>query len=256
MTVETVLSISDLHIPYQDDRAIDLVHLVIEMLKPDRLIFNGDVVDCYPLSGFNKNPETLRKGGFQQELNAWNTIAGSLVRTARVQVPKVKLHYLIGNHEERLSSFLWRYPALFGLETLTIERLLGLAELGIEYNKDELMLANDELAIRHGSVVGKDSGLSAKGELENDRYHISTMTAHCHRLGHIFVKTPYGVVEGVEQGCLCKLDPEYIKKPNWQLGIGLAHINNDDNWFSLEAIPFYSKWNKLYTIIHGEYLSV
>ena len=78
--------------------------------------------------------------------------------------------------------------------------------------------------------------MSARAELENERYARSTLTGHTHRGGSHFAATRDGVVQGHESFCLCRLDPEWVQHPDWQQGIVLATITPES--LTVESIPF------------------
>jgi len=68
------------------------------------------------------------------------------------------------------------------------------------------------------------------------------------------VTTRDGIIQAQESFCLCKLDPEYMRNPNWQQGIVLVEVIN--GIATIEAIPFNKKKNKLVARWRGEeYLS-
>ena len=64
---ETVLWVSDHHIPYQDNKVINGTIELAKDLQPDKIIFGGDIVDFYQVSSFDKNPE--RAFTFQKDLD-------------------------------------------------------------------------------------------------------------------------------------------------------------------------------------------
>jgi hypothetical protein len=225
---------TDEHRPFQDDRAVHVALKIVSDFNPDVLILGSDGMDFYNISKFNKNPERV-KTGLQDEIDQWQ--AG--VRDWSSAAPSARKLYLIGNHEERWRTWLWYHPEIHDLNALKYENLLELAKLGIEW--DPRPSGNLEhtffnrLVIRHGRFVRKWSGMSAKAELEADRYSISSISGHTHRGGSHYATTRNGMVQAHEAFCLCRLDPEYILHPDWQQGIVLAEV--DVGNLSVETIP-------------------
>ena len=243
---------TDEHYPYQDEHAILVAQKILSDFKPDVRITGSDGLDFYTISHFDKNPERILKGGLQREIDLWK--AGQ--RAWRDAAPTAAAFYLIGNHEDRLRRYLWRHPELYDLEVLKLPNILGMAELGIYWEKDkgedanlELVL-NNRLVIKHGSLTRKWSAYSARAELEAELFAISTMTAHTHRGGSHFATTRRGVVQAYECFCLCDLNPEYVKHPNWQQGIVLAEVNATS--LSIEPIPFFRHQGKVKAIWRGK----
>jgi len=58
--MQTWVVMNDLQIPFHDKQVLELVLSFVERLKPHGVVLNGDVVDCYQLSDFTKNP--MEKG--------------------------------------------------------------------------------------------------------------------------------------------------------------------------------------------------
>jgi hypothetical protein len=226
---------TDEHFPYQDEKARQLALKIVQDFKPHVLISGSDGLDFYSLSDFDKNPD--RTNGLQEEIDQWQ--AGQ--REWRDVAPESKSFFLIGNHEDRLRKFLWRHPEIADLESLKLPQLLGLEKLGIvwEYAKGEnanreLCLFN--LVIKHGKFIRRGSGMSARAELENEKFARSTLTGHTHRGGSHYAATRDGAVQAHECYCLCRLDPEYVQHPDWQQGIVLAEVTSQS--LSVESILF------------------
>jgi predicted phosphodiesterase len=235
MTTQRVAVISDLHIPYHHPGAVDLLIAVIQAWRPERIIYNGDLLDFYSVSSHDKNPDRLRNGGLQTEIDTWVNFAQRVAQAA----PSGCLYdFVPGNHEDRLRRWMWKNEGLHGLRALELPTLLGLPELGITYNAHEVLLAGGSLAVKHGHFVRKFSGQSAKAELEGEHYALSTITGHTHRLGNIYVRVRDQIVGAWENGCLCELHPEYVRNPDWHLGITQAWVEVEGNGFTARSLPF------------------
>lgn len=227
------LNIGDMHIPYHDPYALELFMRVVQVVRPTAINLIGDLCDFYEVSKFDKDPEEFKRRGLQPALDQWFEIASELVRVAGAGCA---VSLLPGNHEARMYKYLCRHAELADLRALQIPNLLRLDELGITWYEDEISVANGNLVLKHGDIVRKESGDSAKGELAKERYAVSTLTGHTHRLGTTYVTTRNGVVMGQENGCLCDLHPQYMKRPNWQLGFTLTlHWGKD--LFHIADVP-------------------
>lgn len=242
------LVLSDWHVPFHDRWGMDLTLKVISIVKPTRIVIAGDALDFWGLSVFDKNPERAKDGGLQVELDIFDKV----VRTIIAAVPTgCKMDYLPGNHEDRLRRFIWKNPALYGLRALSLNNLLNLDALGIEYHEDECELLSGQLVVKHGRYVSAHSAASSKRELENEKHAISTITGHVHRLGAFYARTRRGQVAGWENGCLCSLEPEYIKRPNWQHGFTLVTHGGGDA-FCAQQIILLGEKKKMKTFVFGE----
>jgi len=215
-----VLSFGDAHGEYVDDKAYNLMLRYAKKWKPDEIIINGDMVDFYALSKFDKNPE--RRTTTQQEIY----MAQELLGKVRSAAPTAKIVYLKGNHEDRLQKFLWRNPELHGMDALDLKELLGLKELGIKYVDattdywkatsghykigDLLVMHGDNRL--NGASTSRYAGYSAKNTM-NTLQH-SVLLGHTHRAAIVYQTNPSGIMVGIEGGCLC----QKTGTANWQQG--------------------------------------
>ena len=246
------LNLSDLHIPYCDPFAWRLVLNIVEVVKPTKINVLGDALDFYQLSTFDKDPKQLENGRLQEDFDQWFRMARELQRAAPATC---EYTFLPGNHEDRLRRYLNRNPELYGLRALELPSLMRLDELGFSYFEDEVEIVRGLLVGKHGDVVRKDSAFSAKGELEKEKYAISTITGHTHRLGTHYARTRNRVVKAMENGCLCDLNPTYMKNPNWQQGCTMVtHFGGE--MFHIEDLPFLNSGERVKAVVHGQVVTL
>ena len=84
--------LSDIHIPYHD---LDSLHIALEEFKKveiDTLVLNGDIIDCYQLSRWEKDPN---KRNHAYEMELLTIFFDDLTK----MFPKVELVYKLGNHD-------------------------------------------------------------------------------------------------------------------------------------------------------------
>jgi hypothetical protein len=237
---------TDEHHPFQDDEAIELALRIVEDFQPDEIIVGSDGIDFYSISKFSKDPERLKGFTLQAEINSWKATQRKWISAA----PYARRRYLTGNHEDRLEKYIWDHPELHGLEALRLPALLGFDDLGLTGVEPEITYG-DLLVVKHGTVVRRHSAYTAKGELENEMYAISTLTGHTHRGGAHLATSRHGLVQAVEAFCLCDTSPAYIKgAPNWQQGIVLATVS--DFGVHFEPVPFFNYLGKTRAIWRGK----
>lgn len=207
-----IFALSDIHIPFQDNDTLKCVFDCVVNTQPQYIILLGDILDCYSISRFCKRPDRMRN--LQDEIN----IFYKMMRSLKKELPNTEIHYVLGNHENRLEKLVLDNPGLFGLKALQPEQLFRLDELGIFYHKTKVKLNN--FIYYHGDVVRKDAGYSAKAEYLDHKMQ-DGISGHTHRLGGYY--TTYEQEPGgwFENGCLCKIEPDYLNDPdkaNWQHG--------------------------------------
>ena len=232
---------TDEHFPFQDDQAREVAMMIVQDFSPDLLVVGSDGLDFYDISTFDKDPKRV-KVDIQKEIDLWK----GGIREWSDAAPGARKRYIPGNHEDRLRRYLWRHPEIAALEALRLDKLLDFAALGIEWDEQEYDNAEivlfDRLSVRHGKYIRAAAGMTARAELEADRFSISCMTGHTHRGGTVHATTRDGLVMAQECFCLCRMDPAYLARPNWQQGIVLAEV--DENQLSIEAVPIniFQRW--------------
>lgn len=209
---------SDIHAPFHDKNAIALAAKVAKWWQPQVAIYNGDDLDFYQLSRFDKNP--ARTWRTQDEIDIWHIECVAPINAALGKCRKIKVP---GNHEDRLRRKLWANPDLFGLRSLELPELLQLTQYGIEYAELRVRLGN-VLEVSHGTRVAKWAGYTARSEQELRRYSIDTITGHVHRAGRFATRVGDRYSAGYEAPCLASLDPEYMVDPDWAQGVTLFQI--------------------------------
>lgn len=224
--------VSDIHAPYHDYSAILVTAAVAHWWKPDVFVYNGDDVDFYGLSRFDKNPARLFS--IQDEIDAWHTDAvAPLHHALPAKCRRIKT---LGNHEDRLIRVLWSNPGLYGIRSLEWRSLLELDKYGIELATRSVFFEN-ALEVSHGERVSKWAGYSARLESERRRYHISTITGHVHRQGRWATNVMGRSIIAQEGGCLCDLNPEYMAAPDWTQGFTLFEVYNGN--VRIDAVEIY-----------------
>lgn len=213
--------INDVHVPYHDSIAMKLACKVLTWWQPDILVYNGDLMDFYNLSRYDRNPGRIYR--IQDEIDIFHTDIVAPVNQAVGR--KCRKIFVPGNHEARLQKHLWQHPELYGIRDLTLPNLLKLSNYNIEY-ADYSVQFGDVLEVSHGTRVNKWAGMSAKAEQELRRYSMSTITGHVHRSGTFKTKVGNEWRTGQESPCLCTLKPEYMRNPDWQQGITLFTVTD------------------------------
>ena len=238
MKVEKWVIFNDSHHPYQDPICVQLLLEFIRREKPYGIAILGDVVDCYQMSSFLRDPSRITN--MRAELRQ----AEDFLRQVRSASLNAQIWYLEGNHEKRIQKYIWKQaPELAGFDELDIENLLCFNDLGIKYFRQpkEYTNARDvphlgDLYLYHGSVIRKHAGYSARAMYE--KHGVSLMCGHTHRDGKYTVRTERGHFAAWENYCLCKLNPSWLDFANWTQGFSVVTVV--DNRPFVEQIPIIS----------------
>jgi len=242
--------LSDFQIPFEDVAAIEQALEVVASVRPDTVILNGDIVDCYAESVFMKDWKLA-----VESIPQAHTRARRLMECFEEVPNKI---WMGGNHEERWKKELWREIAkgdkggtvALNLAAMSqegkdgidlrdpvgsFERLYDMAAHGFRYlpYHSRLNLAEGNLLVTHGEYVRKDAGAAARATFE--AYGKSVIVGHTHRMGSYFKTQRHIQHGGWEGGCLCNLEPEWVTSPNWQQGLVVVEINGPE--FHVVPVP-------------------
>lgn len=161
--------LSDIHFPYHDNKAIKAALQFMKNHPVDTIILNGDILDFYDVSSFDKDPDRINS--LQKEIDLATKFFGQL----RKIKPGARIVFVKGNHSSRLERYLKKHPELYSLEALKLPNLLKLNDYNIEYKDRGFKLGS--LKIIHGDMVRKFSAYTARGELE--KHDCSGISSHC-----------------------------------------------------------------------------
>jgi predicted phosphodiesterase len=219
---------NDIHLPFADAAALELALQFTESLNPNVVVLNGDICDFYSLSAYDKNP--LTKASLKDEIAQVRALLKRLE-------PMPKKHFLQGNHEFRLTRYLWRQAReLAELSELSFPQLVGLADFGFTHREYGDVLNLGKLQVVHGSIARKKAGESVRAHME--QMGGSVLIGHTHRGAQIFRCDYQGYHTGVENFCLCRLDPEYVVgKPDWAHGLSVVSFSPKTGLFHVELVP-------------------
>ncbi len=224
MSVKTWLVINDLQIPFHDRVAVGNVLGFASDLKPYGVIMNGDIVDAYDLSDFEKNP--LSENGLLQEIQ----IAGRLMD--RLSQCTTKRMWIGGNHEDRWRRYLWKNaPELARVDGMSFKSAFHLKDYGFEWREYGDLFTLGKIHFTHGNYISN----AAKRTLL--KYGESVMIGHTHKMVAHYNRTLKGMHAGYENGCLCLLTPEYDAFPDWHQGFAVVHVDDQNGFYNVQQIP-------------------
>jgi hypothetical protein len=220
-----VLVLSDIHIPYQDNKALELaINYGLEQ-KVNAIYLNGDTIDMYQGSRFIKDRRLRDLAG---ELELTREFLKLLKDTFDCPI-----YFKIGNHCERWENYLrLKAPELLGIDDFKLEQILKLREYGANLIGGKQIAMLGKLPIMHGHEwfggfappVNPARGLYLKAKE-------SCLIGHHHRTSEHTEKSLAGKVTTTwSTGCLCGLEPEYMPYNNWNHGFAHVKVNKDGSY--------------------------
>jgi predicted phosphodiesterase len=215
-----LLILSDIHIPYHSIDALTCVFDYAKKEKPDTVVLNGDTIDFFRLSKFNKNPKSR---SFAEELNTFKEFFAILKKTF-----KAKIIFKIGNHEERYNHFLWmKANELEGVKEFKLEEIIKARAEGIDVVGDKRIMKAGDLNVIHGHEFGQNifspvniaRGLFLKGKTSAIQGHNHQSSEHTESDMNGKITTTWSA------GCLCELHPAYLPINKWNHGFAMVDVD-------------------------------
>lgn len=212
------LILSDLHIPYHDNQAIELALQYGVDKGANCILINGDMIDFYPISRFEKDP---RQRSIKQEFDA----VRQFLKYLRSKFPLARIVFKLGNHDERWEKWLIvKAPELLDMEEFQLEVILGFAELGIEIVKNKRPITIGKLIVLHGHEVFGTGGVNPARAIFTKTLE-SVLVGHYHRTSQHSEPSMSGhTFSAVSQGCLCGLNPAFMPINKWNLGFSFCEL--------------------------------
>ena len=213
-----ILLLSDIHIPYHNIQALTLALKYGLENDVNTILLNGDIIDFYAISRFEKDP---RKRNFGHEV----LMTRQFLSTLRKLFPSAAIYYKCGNHDVRYDHYIMRHaPDLLGMNEFSFESLMKLDELNIMFIPDKQIMHAGKLTILHGHELGASifspvniaRGLFLKAK-------DSALCGHHHQASEHTEPNINGKITTCwSVACLCELHPDYM--PINKHHHGFAHI--------------------------------
>jgi hypothetical protein len=230
-----VLTISDTHSTFLDPFTWYVFLCACRDLKPDIVVFNGDILEGSEITSYPKIP------GWTIPLQLEFDFARSMFeQTRKVVGPDTEIVWTAGNHGlDRWARYLTQVaPALANLRTLRFDKLAGLDDLritlaqggtiaspaGAEADAPGLLLYGF-FRVHHGTILGQTPAL---GELKAAGR--SGTSGHVHRASLAFgTNESNGTIcwMTTPMGCGERAGRAYMKgiAKNWQKGFGVSWLH-------------------------------
>ena len=229
LNASCVLTLSDLHFPFHDLRAIETAvkwgtDYSVKHKKIDAVLINGDGLDMYQLSPFVRDP---RLRDVATEVEDFKDFLGMLKDEFNVPI-----YFKFGNHEERFETYIYTHAKEFaGLKQFTLDALLDLEKYNCTVIRDKRVIKVGHLNIIHGhEFKGGIIGPVNPARTFFLRAKATTIGGHHHTTSEHSGRAIDGkLITCWSTGCLCHLKPKYMPMNEWNHGLSL--IRNDEDMF-------------------------
>ena len=215
--------IPDVHVPYEDKRAIDNLLDMIARERPARVVQVGDLLDMKAPARWSKGRAEEYCYSVRDECTAGEKFWIKLRQAAGT----AELGWVSGNHEDRLRSYVHTYAPALATIVPSVAELMNLEKHGVRHYRQPYAIEPGVSCI-HGKLLASVAGSSARKEML--RHGTSIVQGHTHRLGVIY-ETSDRTRFALEAGWLgdIRRAGTYLDFPgvaNWQTGFGFLGVDN------------------------------
>ena len=213
---------TDVHLPYHNMIALTEAIRYLKAEKVDAVLLNGDIIDCFQLSRFMKDP---KKRDFKYELDCLKLFFDILNKELNC-----KIFFKIGNHEVRYQHFLLQKAhELIGIEDFEFSNLIKSRERGIDIiDSNRFMKLNDLNGIHGHEYIGGVSapvniarGLYLRGKVSAFQGHNHSSSEHTESNMDGKITTTWSI------GCLSELHPAYMPLNKWNHGVAMVELDSN-----------------------------
>jgi len=221
---QRVLILSDLHFPFHNYQAVKQALELGKENKVNTIILNGDTIDFHAISRFVKNP---KERNLQREIEETKLFLYSL----RKQFPKAEIIFKEGNHEARLTTYLWTRAEEFSdLPELSLQSLLHFKPNGIRFSEKNEVLRLGKLSVIHGHEAGGICTVYPARSLFLTA-NTDAIAGHCHRQSSFVKRTIKGeIIKTYTTGCLCELKADFSTHNDWMNGCALVTVEGNGDF--------------------------
>jgi len=219
----------------------------LKALDPVEIVMLGDHVDCSGLAFCTHKRSSVadQEYSYKRDIAEANSFLDEIQKMA----PAADIHYLEGNHENRLerwaaNTFDCRDDSEYILSRMSPSALLNLKQRGIRFyqmNKTYMGISSPgamklgKCFFTHGISCNKFATAT-----HVERFGANVVHGHTHRAQTHMVRTvTAGEIGGWCPGTLSQLQPTYLHSSpsNWTHGYGLQFINRASGTFLHLNVP-------------------
>ena len=220
-----VLVLSDIHVPFHDETALDTAVKWGQKEGCNRLLLNGDIADGHAISRWQTDP---RERNFGEEIN--KTV--EMLRYLRGQFPGSTIVWKMGNHEERYNIYMQqKAPEFLGVNAFEWENIYDTKKLDIHVVKECRPVHVGKLPVLHGHEFGGGGNAASPARNLWNKTKESSMSGHVHRRSEHSEKTLSEHEHTTyTTACLCQLRYRYRPINNSTHGFAMVEIDKEGAW--------------------------
>ena len=247
--------IGDTHFGIECWNTLNIFLQIVEEIKPEKIILNGDTLDMFSISKYSKDPRhsiaiDKEVSGFHKFLKLLHDVT----EPYQTEILETNGNHSGNGQEGRWWRFLSENLGSIAASDLIAEKLSyknvfypneswSRIKLVDSINQESMVELPNEMFVFHGDIVRKNGGYSARATFE--KRYASTITNHTHRIGSSCQRIPSigtrkeRIITNFENGCACDLNPSYVSGANWQNGFSI--VNYSEGITGVETVIMHNK---------------
>lgn len=210
----------DIHVPFHDVKATNLLIKVCKTLQPEHFICLGDALDFYQLSRFDKDP--MRKTSAFDDVDDFKKLFAKLNAALGDRCQKV---FMEGNHEMRFQKWIWQNGGDLGKLIPSLREAAMLEALGWEYYSYGKIYRLGDILYMHGDRCGMNVSMNMLR-----KYGASVVHGHDHGAGIRWFANAKDRMFSMNCGHLSDMNQQeylYGGVADWTQGFGIVEYSND-----------------------------
>lgn len=244
--MKTIFIWPDTHAPDHDKRAVALAIEALRASGAAELLIIGDFIDALAPARWSRGLAAEFEATLPGELKAGKQILADIRG-----VFSGPISFILGNHEDRLDTYVQRYaPALAGVVP-PISELLEFERFRVDLLPQPYAIAPGVRAIHGKKLSSTQQAAGQSAYKERMRFGHSIVQGHTHRLGVGWDRQERSRF-WLEAGCLLNFrKADYLDfegQANWQHGFALLHVDGQNVW--PEVVPIHGGK----AVLHGRRL--
>jgi len=231
--IQRTVLLPDIHYPHIDNKVLDSVNQFLFDYDPHEIVYMGDQLTLDCISFWNKKRPLLKEGQrLKKDYEAFNN--NILKIHENITAPDTRRVFIIGNHENRVQTYIEENPEVEGL--IGVDENLKLTERGykvIGFNGTHRV---GKLYVIHGRYWNMYHSKRTVDEFQGN-----VVYAHVHN-PQMFTKISPVDSKDYHMAtclpCLCNIRPDYKRDaPNhWVNGFGIVEHLPATGYFNLYTI--------------------
>lgn len=220
-----ILWLSDVHIPNQDNEAIELALNYGVKNKINTIVLGGDILDNTPFTNHDSPPPS------PEDTVDFFDYCEIFLGRLRTLFPKAHIVWIEGNHDNWYVRYLMKKaPMLFNDHYYRLPQRLNLKHYNVDFYEQNVVVRAGKLHMVHGHTI-----IRGFGSPVNAARGVFTKAKSSMIIGHVHTTSEHseGNIKGEDigcwsTGCLCTLAPDYDPH-NTKHNLGFAHIVVEEN---------------------------